>query len=229
VLEFPLVRPILLLASASLRRRQLLSLIGMPFETLSANVDETPRSGEEEIPDVYVLRLAETKARAARSQADGQSVIVAADTTVVDGQVLLGKPADRSEANRMLRRLRGRVHQVYTGIAVLRVEEDRLVSDVCVTDVSMRWYSDEEIEAYVASGDPLDKAGAYAIQHAGFRPVARLSGCYAGVMGLPLCYLTRLLLAMGIVPPADVPSACQSFLEYECPVYRQILAQAPRP
>ncbi len=217
------MRPILLLASSSPRRRELLSLIGLPFDTLSADIDETPRLGEP--AHEYVVRLAESKARRVAEQTTSAQVIVAADTVVVDGKVFLGKPADRLEAKRMLRQLRGRVHQVYTGIAVWSMADQRRAFDVCMTDVPMRWYSDEEIEAYVASGDPLDKAGAYAIQHPGFRPVERLSGCYAGVMGLPLCHLTRQLRQMGVIPPVDVPAACQSFLGYVCPVYQQILFQ----
>ncbi len=123
----------------------------------------------------------------------------------------------------MLRQLRGRVHQVYTGIALLRLRDGNLLTDVCVTDVPMRTYRDEEIEAYVATGDPLDKAGAYAIQHANFQPVEIMKGCYASVMGLPLCHVTRLLRQMDVPPGADVPGKCQSFLNYECPVFAGIL------
>ena len=97
------------------------------------------------------------------------------------------------------------------------------MTDVCVTDVPMRAYSDEEIEAYVATGDPLDKAGAYAIQHADFNPVIDMKGCYASVMGLPLCHVTRLLRQMEVATGADVPANCQSFLSYACPVFAEIL------
>ena len=215
-------RPILILASNSPRRKELIALAGLPFEILVANVDETPRANES--PRNYVIRLAEEKARASSLRVDTSQVVLAADTTVVDADALLGKPADPSEAKRMLRQLRGRVHQVYTGIAALRVSDGHLVRDVCVTDVPMRDYSDAEIEAYVATGDPLDKAGAYAIQHADFQPVASMAGCFASVMGLPLCHVTRLLLQMDVLPSADVPAACQLFLKYECPVYKNILS-----
>ena len=176
MLEFPPMneRPLLVLASNSPRRKDLIALAGLPFEILVANVDETPRANES--PRNYVVRLAEEKARASFLRADASQVVLAADTTVVDADALLGKPADPSEAKRMLRQLRGRVHQVYTGIAALRVSDGHLVRDVCVTDVPMRDYSDAEIEAYVATGDPLDKAGAYAIQHAQFQPVASMAG-----------------------------------------------------
>ncbi|NJC98178.1 MAG: septum formation protein Maf [Anaerolineae bacterium] len=209
----------LILASNSPRRRQLISLTGWHFVVSVADVDETPL--ENESPPDYVLRLAETKARAVHANPD--QLILAADTTVVDGSDILGKPQDEAEATMMLRRLRGRTHQVYTGIALLRASDASLQTDLCVTDVPMRDYSDEEIQAYVATGDPLDKAGAYAIQHPEFRPVAGMEGCYASVMGLPLCHVTRLMRKMGVEPNADVPANCQKLLEFDCPVFESIL------
>lgn len=101
----------------------------------------------------------------------------------------------------------------------------RLRSDLCVTDVPMRAYSEQEISAYVRTGDPLDKAGAYAIQHPGFQPVAAMAGCYASVMGLPLCHLTRLLREFDLQPRTDLPAGCQAFLQYDCPVYSSILGE----
>lgn len=209
----------LMLASNSPRRRQLLALTHWDFVVSVADVDESQY--ENESPADYVLRLAETKARAI--QADADAVILAADTTVVDGLDILGKPQDEAEAAAMLTRLRGRTHQVYTGVALLRKSDDSLLTDLCVTDVPMRDYPDGEINAYVATGDPLDKAGAYAIQHPGFRPVASMNGCYASVMGLPLCHVVRLMRNMSIEPKADVPLNCQKLLEYDCPVYDSIL------
>lgn len=226
VLEFPTMnkRPNLVLASNSPRRKDLIALGGWPFEIIVSDADESLLAGE--APRDYVRRLAAEKARASSARADASQVVLAADTAVVDGNAILGKPAHPSEAKRMLRQLRGRVHQVYTGIAVLRVRDGNILTDVCVTDVPMRNYSDEEIEAYVASGDPLDKAGAYGIQHAGFQPVASMRGCYASVMGLPLCHATRLLAQMGFPPGADVPARCQSFLNYACPVFAEVLRTA---
>ncbi|HEX8990873.1 MAG TPA: Maf family protein [Anaerolineales bacterium] len=211
----------ILLASNSPRRRELMALGSWTFTVSVIPVDETERPGER--PAEYVLRLAEDKARAAVSRADSADVIVAADTTVVDGNSLLGKPRDAAEAAVMLKQLRGRTHQVYTGVAVLDPATGRLAKDVCVTDVPMRLYTDAEIEQYVRSGDPLDKAGAYAIQHAEFQPVANLSGCFASVMGLPLCHLLRLFEKLGLQPDLDVPSRCQSHLHYACPVSAAIL------
>jgi MAF protein len=212
----------LILASNSPRRRQLLALAGWEFIVSVADVDESQY--ENESPAEYVLRLAETKARAVKADAD--RLILAADTTVVDGSDILGKPGDGAEATAMLTRLRGRTHQVYTGVALLRTSDSLLLTDLCVTDVPMRHYSDEEIQSYVATGDPLDKAGAYAIQHSGFRPVASMAGCYASVMGLPLCHVVRMMRRMGVQPNADVPQNCQKLLEYDCPVYNKYLDSA---
>jgi len=123
----------------------------------------------------------------------------------------------------MLQQLRGHTHQVYTGLSVLSVKDGRSITDVCVTDVPMRNYSDDEISAYVLTGDPLDKAGAYAIQHSRFQPVENMSGCFASVMGLPLCHLTRALRKLDVTPNADIPNNCQIYLHYQCPVSRSIL------
>jgi len=210
-----------LLASNSPRRRQLISLGGWMFTVMVSNADETQRASES--PADYVLRLAEAKARAVAEQAHPEHIVIGSDTSVVDGSDILGKPADVVEAEQMLKRLRGHTHQVYTGIAALRVRDGKLVTDLCVTDVPMRNYSDEEIEAYIQTGDPLDKAGAYAIQHPRFQPVEKLSGCFASVMGLPLCHLVRTLRQLDLPPAADVPTSCQTYLDYQCPVSRAIL------
>lgn len=213
-----------LLASGSPRRRELLALLNLPFGIASADVDESPQEGEP--PAQMVARLAQAKARAvarAVRQPDA-AFVIAADTTVSLEGSPLGKPADEADAVRMLRVLRGRTHQVHTAITLLDTRADHALSDLATTDVPMRDYSEDEIAAYVATGDPLDKAGAYAIQHAGFHPVDQMHGCFANVMGLPLCHLTRTLHAAGIVPPADVPAACQSHIGYQCPVFADILS-----
>ena len=209
----------IVLASNSPRRRELLALTTLNFVVSVADVDESTR--ENELPAAYVLRLAETKARAVKADAD--RLILAADTTVVDGDVNLGKPQDDADAFAMLARLRGRTHQVYTGLALLRPGNGLLLTDLSITDVPMRGYTDEEIHAYIATGDPFDKAGAYAIQNEQFHPVESMTGCYAGVMGLALCHVTRLLRKMDVSPNTDIPAACQTYLEYECPVYGKIM------
>jgi MAF protein len=210
-------RPKLILASNSPRRRQLLALAGWEFSVSAADVDESQRSNE--LPADYVLRLAEAKARAiAAITAGADQIVLAADTTVVDGTDILGKPADEAEAVAMLKRLRGHTHQVYSGIALLRVSDGLLLKDLCVTDVPMRDYSDEEILAYVQTGDSLDKAGSYAIQHPQFHPVSHLDGCYASVMGLPMCHVILLMRQMGLQPDAKFFASCETLLEYQCPV-----------
>jgi septum formation protein len=220
----------ILLASNSPRRKQLLALGGWAFEAQPADIDERPFPDER--PWDYVLRLAQTKAKVIADNAPQDAIIIAADTTVVDSvedeagiptPILLGKPANTEEAWGMLRQLRGRTHQVYTALAVYRTVDQLLYTDLCVTDVPMREYNDNEIEAYIASGDPFDKAGGYAIQHSGFHPVESLSGCYANVVGLPLCHLTRILKRFGIQPQNEIPTGCQAILQYECPVFGEIL------
>jgi len=212
---------ILVLASASPRRKQLLGLGNWAFKVVVSNVDESLQAGES--PKEYVLRLAKEKALAVAGQADTHHIVIAADTAVIDGPEILGKPTDKGDAERMLRQLRGRTHQVYTGLAVLRVRDGKMLVELCVTDVPMRSYTNEEISAYVHTGDPMDKAGAYAIQHPQFQPVESMHGCYASVMGLPMCHLLRTLQKLDIQPDANVPAACQSLLNYECPVSRSIL------
>lgn len=223
-------RPSLVLASNSPRRRELLALVGWKFSIHPAEVDESQLSGE--TPSDYVLRLAERKARACvvssknsgAMEAGEDLIILAADTAVVvERKAILGKPKDAGEAFEMLRQLRGRTHQVHTAIAVVRLSDGNLGRDLCVTNVPMRSYGDEEIDTYVASGDPLDKAGAYAIQNSGFHPVETMSGCYASVMGLPLCHLTRTLRQIEIKPRMDISAECQACLSYKCPITASVL------
>jgi MAF protein len=218
----------LLLASQSPRRHELLSLLGLPFVVDAAGLEETQRPGEP--PSEMVIRLSRAKARAASAAFGSEEVsrvdaLIACDTTVAFEGRVLGKPDDASEAASMLRRLRGRVHAVYSGLTVMEPSSGRVESALAETTVRMRSYDDAELAAYVASGDPLDKAGAYAIQHDGFHPVAALEGCYASVMGLPLCHLTRRLRAWGIEVSVDVPSVCQRHNVWRCHVYSSILNQ----
>jgi len=223
VLEsFPVTeKHVLVLASNSPRRRQLLALAGWTFSVSAADVDES-QLPQGESPTDYVLRLAETKAHTIRADAD--RIVLAADTAVVDGMDILGKPKDNAEAIAMLKRLRGYTHQVYTGVALLRLSDGLLLKDLCVTDVPMRSYSDEEIDAYVQTGDPLDKAGAYAIQHPEFHPVENMSGCYANVMGLPMCHVIRMMRKINLQPNTEVFANCETLLEYRrCPVSEAIL------
>jgi septum formation protein len=198
-----------------------LGLTGWIFDIQPADVDENPLNGE--APQDYVLRLAEAKGRAAAGETRQKAIIIAADTTVADGEDILGKPVDGQEALTMLKNLRGRTHQVFTALAVYDKKNDHMETDLAATDVPMRDYTDEEIQAYIETEDPFDKAGSYAIQHPGFNPVKALSGCYANVVGLPLCHLERTLVKFGVRPTADVQTACQQTLGYDCKVYPSVL------
>lgn len=211
----------ILLASNSPRRRQLLALGGWQFRILPADIDETPHMDED--PKEYVKRMAEGKARTIAEETMDDELIVAADTTVADGKQILGKPEDAPDARNVLKQLRGRTHQVYSAVAVYDLGADTIAVDLAATDVPMRNYGDDEIETYVESGDPFDKAGSYAIQHPVFRPMDRLSGCYANVMGLPLCHLTRTLQKFQQPAAGDIAEACQQMLAYDCPVFSSIL------
>lgn len=211
--------PSLLLASQSPRRRELLALLGLSFTVTAAHVAEVPQTGEP--PADLVVRL--SRAKASATPACLGALAIACDTVVaLDGE-LLGKPRGADEAMTMLRRLRGYSHTVYSGITLLETTTGRTLTDVVETQVMMRAYTDAEMTVYVASGDPLDKAGAYAIQHAEFHPVAEIQGCYANVMGLPLCHLTLSLRAWGIEPVSDVPAACQARTSRRCMLYAAIL------
>lgn len=212
----------LILASASPRRRQLLTLLGLSFVVKAADIDETPFPGE--APTEMVLRVAQAKAHGI-PVVRRDEVVVAADTTVVlDGQ-MLGKPESRDDAVRMLRRLRNRSHLVYTGLAVWHPVSRCMVTELGQSVVWMRDYTDAEIADYVASGDPMDKAGAYAIQHPGFNPVARVGGCWLNVMGLPLCHLRRALCSFGVDVPSGVPGTCDAFNQNRCQAYSEILGR----
>jgi MAF protein len=212
---------VLLLASNSPRRKELLALGNLSYNVCVSNVDESQLADES--PRAYVLRLARAKALAVSEQAQPGQIVIGADTAVIDGAEILGKPKNEEDAARMLRQLRGRTHQVYTGVALYRARDQKMIAELCVTDVPMRAYSDDELAAYIQTGDPLDKAGAYAIQHAEFNPVAEMRGCYASVMGLPLCHLARALQKMDVSFAAEISDACRSFLKYECPISSAIL------
>lgn len=219
----PYGNPWIVLASASPRRDELLALTGWTFRACPTSVDEAPLPGEDGA--AMARRLAQAKVRAATNGASGAAFVLAADTVVQDGQRILGKPADRAEGVRMLTGLRGHGHRVVTGIALLAVETGQVIVDACETMVPMRSYTDGEMDAYLTSGGHRDKAGAYGIQDNGFRPVdvASMHGCYANVMGLPLCHLVRSMRRLGCEPMADVPEACQRHTAYTCDVYPQVL------
>jgi len=190
--------PRLILASSSPRRRALIRELGVPVELRPVDVPEESLPGE--TPEQTAMRLARAKAEAAAALG-GEGVVVAGDTIVVDRGRSLGKPRDTAEAWAMLRQLRGREHRVITGLALLDLATGRTDVRQVTTRVRMRDYSDEEIEAYVRSGVPLDKAGAYGIQDSQFGPVREIAGCYLNVVGLPLCAVARGLRRLGYTLP----------------------------
>ena len=186
----------LVLASTSPRRRELLSMIGAKFELESPRVDESAFASIT-APDQLVMRLAEAKAQEVAGRRP-DDVVIGADTVVVlDGEIL-GKPKDREEARLMLRRLSGRTHQVWTGIAVVHRASGRAEVAAERTDVTFRELSQDEIERYVRLGEGLDKAGGYAVQGVGALFVERLVGCYFNVVGLPLSRLHSMLAKLGV-------------------------------
>lgn len=194
--------PELFLASASPRRRELLTQIGVPFTLLSVSIDETPRAGE--AADEYVQRLAREKALAGVARLRHPTAcVLGADTTVVlDGRIL-GKPVDKADALAMLGALSGHEHQVLTAVAL--ANEERYAVRLVASQVRFRPIPHEEAEHYWASGEPQDKAGGYAIQGLGAVFVNHLQGSYSGVVGLPLCETAQLLSDFGIACWATAP------------------------
>jgi septum formation protein len=184
---------VIVLASGSPRRRQLLELLGLPFRVVPHDVDEAVNPAEQ--PEAYVTRLAREKARTVAAR-EGGAVVLAADTTVVLRAHLFGKPETPDQAIEILRRLQGRKHQVLTAVAV--AQDGRLEHALDVTDVTFRQLSDAVIADYVATGEPLDKAGAYAIQGKGAALVEGIHGDFFGVMGLPLRLALDLLARFGV-------------------------------
>lgn len=200
-----------ILASSSPRRRRILAEMLNEFEIIRPQIDETQRPNEP--PLDYVRRLSDEKAQAVARRLNKKDVaILAADTVVIlsdeqtdtDGEIL-GKPASTDEARTTLQRLRNRAHQVCTAFTLLyHTSPQAAHTDVVCTTVHMRDYSDNEIAAYITTGDPFDKAGSYAIQHEGFHPVQRIEGSYSNVVGLPADEVRAVLDRFGLLnPPSD--------------------------
>jgi septum formation protein len=185
----------LILASASPRRAEILRTAGFAFTVLSSAVDETPYP--EESPHDHVQRLAAAKAELVAARAVGPAIVIAADTVVTLEGKILGKPRSTEDARRMLEQLSGRTHSVLTGVAVIRLPDAESRSFVESTLVHFAQLSADEIVHYLATAEPYDKAGAYAIQGRAARYIPRIEGCYFNVVGLPLARLTRALAELG--------------------------------
>jgi MAF protein len=194
----------LLLASASPRRRRIITQLDLPHSVCVSPVDEDAlQAGYSGAAEGMAQWTAEHKAWGALTLPEAEHrLVIAADTTVILDDTVLGKPRDEQHARELLQSLRGRWHSVVTGVVVgARINgQAELVGASCSTPVLMRPYSDAEIAAYIATGDPLDKAGAYGIQHPQFQPTERIAGCYLNVVGLPLCTLRDLLAHFDIYP-----------------------------
>jgi septum formation protein len=199
-----MAREHLYLASGSPRRRQLLQEAGIAYELYVGPVDEealtAAYNGPLELLGAFLARAKATAALRSLRAGGRPGLVLAADTTVLLEGQSLAKPRDAEEAVRMLQALRGREHTVATGVALAGPSTSAMVSATSSTRVRMRAYGDDEVAAYVASGDPLDKAGAYSIQHPQFQPVGSLAGCHLGVIGLPLCLVDALVNGAALPP-----------------------------
>ncbi len=215
-----------ILASKSPRRQMLLRNLIDHFIVMEADISEIIQP--EEKPADFVLRLASEKALTAAKKIDQSTledvIIIAADTIVVDGVEILGKPKNEKHAKNILDQLQDKNHQVLSGITVYQQENAQVLSKLVLTEVWMREYSGKEIQDYIDSGDPFDKAGAYAIQNDSFNPVQELKGCFANVMGMPLCHLSLLLGELNLQMNSSIADRCQESIQYHCPVYLKILA-----
>ena len=189
----------LILASASPRRREILAGAGFSFEVQPSSVDEEPLAGER--AEDYACRVARDKALEVAARVAPDSLVLGADTIVVAGGRMLGKPADAADAARMLQILSGATHQVITGVSVVRAPAEVLAQAHESTSVSFRPLEEDEIADYVASGEPLDKAGAYGIQGLASKFVTRVEGCYFNVVGLPVARVYGLLKSLQSSPP----------------------------
>lgn len=210
-----------LLASQSPRRKQLLEWTGWAFKIIPSLTAEKEAPGETSLE--YVKRVSAEKAAEVISRVKENGYVFAADTIVVLDEMILGKPESNDQASDFLLKLRGKTHFVHTALFVEDSRSKQIQQDLCTSHVKMREYTLQEIRDYINTGDALDKAGAYAIQHKGFHPVQDFHGCLANVMGLPLCHLVRMMAKMGVFPPKDVPFTCQKNLDYDCPVTSKIL------
>jgi septum formation protein len=185
----------LILASSSPRRAEILASAGLPFSVLSSAVDESPIPGE--APAALVQRLANAKADLVTARAVGPAIILAADTVVVLDDKILGKPNSREDARHMLQQLSGRTHSVLTGVALIRLPDGERRQFIESTLVHFRPITEEELPSYLATQEPYDKAGAYAIQGQAGRYIPRIEGCYFNVVGLPLSRVLTELKNLG--------------------------------
>ncbi len=203
----------IILASESQRRHEIIRALDVSVEIIPSGIDERS-PGLTERPEAYVASIATDKADAVTANGHSEALVIGADTAVVLDERILGKPEDDIEARAMLTALRGRSHRVVTGVTAMH--NDTSVSSVTSSEVTVREFSDGEMEAYIESGEPFDKAGGYAIQDEWFAPVSAVFGCYLNVVGFPLCEVIRLMSDVGVDvrlnpqwrPPQHCPTDC---------------------
>jgi len=207
------LRCTLILASASPRRRQLISVFGLPVIVRPPLVDEsvpnhwTPARTVEELPRRKAEAVLRNFAESNPQVSNEVRVVVGSDTVVVLDGKFMGKPADREDARNMLRRLSGRTHEVYTGVTCIREQDGRVLTKHRMTRVTFRPLSDSLIERYIATGEPMDKAGAYGVQGIGAVLIENIEGDFFSVMGLPVGLLFGMLTELGVRPPFDPAAA----------------------
>ena len=190
----------IILASSSPRRRELIEFLGTPVDFVVPEYTEEPPY-ESENPASYAVRMSESKVLVSSEDQESGTIIIGSDTVVSIDNVILGKPRNDGHAEYMLRLLRNKEHDIHTALSVLWKNKHQLTSTKVITGVRMRDYSDMDIARYIASGDPMDKAGGYAIQNKEFPLVENLEGCYTSAIGLPLCNLTETLTKIGVQLP----------------------------
>ena len=205
----------IILASQSPRRRELIKLLNLPYSCTSVDADEESIQDEDLIANVSSRAF--LKGRTLQKRLGSHSgLILAADTAVALNNQMLNKPADSAHAKNMLHALRGQTHKVHSGVVLLNAGLSINVAFVNTAVVHMRNYSEQEIDAYIKTGDPMDKAGAYAIQHPTFQPVKKLSGCYLSVMGLPLCQIIMELETLGSVVNFNRTQLIHAHQNHQC-------------
>ena len=197
-------------ATSSPRRKQMLHQFGLDFRFVDPIGDERIKHGNES-PLEYVQSLATQKARSVFDAVPKNAIIFAADTVVVLGDRVIGKPINRTEAEETLKNLSGSHHQVITAICVFDMAKDVYLEEAVTTKVHMRDYGDGEMRSYVETGDPMDKAGSYAIQNDFFNPVEAIEGCYFSVVGLPICKLLKILTQLKLKTIIDVEKHKRDF------------------
>lgn len=188
----------LVLASGSPRKKEILSKLGLPFEVMPSSYEEDMTAMPDQLELAKFLSLG--KARDVAQRIAGEAVVIGADTFISLDNKFLGKPRNADEAKSMLQRLSGRTHEIITGVALIDTSANREINEAFVSKVTMRQISPEEIEGYIKTGEPLDKAGAYAIQERGAVFVSRIDGDFFTVMGLPLYFVAQKLKELGVKP-----------------------------